>query len=144
MSTRRHFRDLTTDEDIQRALDRAATFVDPYPSAVSVEYRPDEDVVMVSLSDGTRLSIPRRVMQGLEGASERDLAQVEILGSGLRWERLNVDHYVPSLVEGIFGNRRWMSELGKKGGASRSEAKTAAARENGKKGGRPKLARKPA
>jgi hypothetical protein len=31
-----------------------------------------------------------------------------------------------------------MSILGKKGGASRSEAKQAASRENGKKGGRPK------
>jgi hypothetical protein len=32
-------------------------------------------------------------------------------------EALDVDHYVPSLIEGVFGNRRWMSELGKRGEA---------------------------
>ena len=47
--------------------------------------------------------------------------------------------YLPSLLEGVFGSERWMaSRMGMRGGKSRSEAKTLAARENGKKGGRRK------
>jgi hypothetical protein len=34
--------------------------------------------------------------------------------------------------------RKYLSQLGKKGGAVASEAQKAAARENGKKGGRPR------
>ena len=44
----------------------------------------------------------------------------------------------PELIEGIFGNRQWMSLIGKKGGSARSEAKVRAVRESGRKGGRPK------
>ncbi len=47
--------------------------------------------------------------------------------------------YLPALVEGFFGSKRWMAaELGKVGGKASTEAKVAAARENGKLGGRPK------
>jgi hypothetical protein len=79
-------------------------------------------------------------LQGLEGATPAQAAEVEIWGPGssLHWDSLDVDHYVPSLIEGVFGNRRWMSELGKIGGISRSDAKRAAARKNGHKGCRPK------
>ncbi len=34
--------------------------------------------------------------------------------------------------------KKWLAEIGAKGGAVASEAQKAAARENGKKGGRPK------
>jgi len=51
-----------------------------------------------------------------------------------------VDLYVPALIEGVYGNRRWMAHLGKKGGRARTEAKRRAAQANGAKGGRPKRA----
>ena len=38
----------------------------------------------------------------------------------------------------MFGNRRWMSEIGKRGGAARTPAKAAAARTDGRQGGRPR------
>jgi general stress protein YciG len=34
--------------------------------------------------------------------------------------------------------RQYLAEIGRKGGSSKSERKAAAARENGKKGGRPR------
>ena len=46
-----------------------------------------------------------------------------------------MDLYVPALIEGVYGNRRWMAQLGKKGGKARTEAKRLAARANGVKGG---------
>lgn len=63
--------------------------------------------------------------------------QIDDHGSVLHWESLDLDHYVPGLIAGVFGNRRWMSEIGKRGGLKRSPAKVKAARANGRKGGRP-------
>ena len=146
MSTKIRGRLLTTDAEIEGAVVRSRTYVETRPRALSAVYLAAEDEFVLAMEGGARLHIPRASLQFLGSASAHDLAQVEVDfgGFGLHWEALDVDHYVPSLVEGIFGNRRWMSELGRKGGASRSEAKASAARENGKKGGRPKLARKPA
>lgn len=43
-----------------------------------------------------------------------------------------------ALIKGVYGNRRWMAELGRKGGAAKTETRRRAARKNGAKGGRPK------
>lgn len=131
---------VTTDAEIDSAITQA-NLREPYrPEAVAAVYRPKDDVVAVKLRSGVELVIPRRLLQGLESAAPEQVGQVEIWGPGssLHWEALDVDHYVPSLIEGIFGNRRWMSELGKRGGAVRSAAKAKAARRNGRKGGRPR------
>jgi len=55
-------------------------------------------------------------------------------GTGIHFPALDLDLYVPALIEGVYGNRRWMAELGRKG----VEAKRVAARVNGAKGGRPR------
>ena len=83
--------------------------------------------------------------QGLAGASPSDLAEIEITpsGYGLHWPRLDADLWLPALLEGVFGSRAWMAaRLGAEGGKATSDAKVAAARENGKRGGQPKRARK--
>jgi hypothetical protein len=76
----------------------------------------------------------------LENARPEEIAKVEILGrgTGIHWPQLEVDHYVAGLLNHIFGTSRWMAELGRRGGSSTSGSKAAAARANGKKGGRPK------
>jgi hypothetical protein len=69
------------------------------------------------------------------------LSAIEISpsGLGLHFPALDADLYVPALLEGFLGSRHWMAEqLGKSGGQARSHAKTAAARANGRLGGRPK------
>ena len=69
------------------------------------------------------------------------LARIDISPerTGLHWPDLDVDLYVPALIQGLFGTRRWMASLlGQAGGRARSEAKTRAARANGRKGGRPR------
>lgn len=53
----------------------------------------------------------------------------------IRLERVDADLYVPALIEGVFGSRRWLQQIG---GSARSAAKAKASRENGKRGGRPK------
>src|SRR5476649_1707250 len=131
---------VTTDAEIDAAI-ALATLREPFrPKAVAAAYRAKDDMIEIKLATGVELAIPRKLLQGLENATPAQSAEVEIWGPGssLHWESLDVDHYVPSLIESVFGNRRRMSELGKIGGKSRSDAKRAAARKNGHKGGRPK------
>jgi hypothetical protein len=60
-------------------------------------------------------------------------------GLGVYFPRLlDTDFYIPALLEGIFGSQKWMAaRLGAKGGRVKSLAKSAAARANGRLGGRP-------
>ena len=60
--------------------------------------------------------------------------------SGLHWPRLDADLTVAGLLAGIFGSRMWMREIGSAGGSVVSAKKAEAARANGAKGGRPRLA----
>jgi hypothetical protein len=46
--------------------------------------------------------------------------------------------YVPGLLRGVYGNKKWMAQIGRRGGSVKSAAKKRAARVNGLKGGRPK------
>jgi hypothetical protein len=128
------------DAEIDAAIARAKQYDQYRPKVITVKYFAKNDVFAIKLASGVEILVPRKLLQGLEQATPAQLSDVRIVGakSGLRWDSLDVDHYVPSLVEGIFGNRRWMSAIGKKGGSVRSAAKTRAVRANGQKGGRPK------
>ena len=81
--------------------------------------------------------LPPKLIQGLADARDDQLARVELLGAGygLHWPDLNVDISVAGLLAGIFGTRSYMAGLA---GRAKSEAKAAAARANGAKGGRPR------
>jgi hypothetical protein len=110
------------------------------PRAVAARYDRKSDRIVVSLNTGFEVSFSPRETQGLENARAEQLAMIEITppGFGLHWPKLDVDLYVPAVIEGILGSRRWMAaRLGAAGGRSRSEVKAAASRENGKLGGRP-------
>jgi hypothetical protein len=51
---------------------------------------------------------------------------------------VDVDVYVPGLIERTFGPRLLAAAAGRRGGRRKSKAKAAAARANGAKGGRPR------
>lgn len=129
-----------TDEQIEAARSQARQFQVDDRRTVRVIYDKKPDLVTLHLDDGVRISIPRRLLEGLQDASATQLGRVEIVGrgTGIRWPMLDVDHYVPGLLNHIFGTSRWMAELGRRGGSATSASKAAAARANGKKGGRPK------
>ena len=129
-----------TNAQIEAARAQAREFEAKDRRAVRAEYEKKADLVTLHLNDGVRVSIPRVLLEGLENARPGEVAKMEILGNGtgIHWPLLDVDHYVPGLLNHIFGTSRWMAELGRRGGSSTSRRKASAARANGKKGGRPK------
>jgi hypothetical protein len=132
---------VTTDAEIDAALERAKTH-DRDPVARSVEYIPSLRLLIVQLSNGRRLALPIEDVQGLGSATDEQLRKNELLGggTGISFPDLDVDLYVPALIEGVYGNRRWMAQLGRKGGSAKTDAKRRAAQANGARGGRPKKA----
>ena len=113
------------------------------PRAVAARYDAGRGRVVITLSTGVDLGLAPRDVEGLAGASAEDLRAVEVdaMGLGIHFPRLDADLYVPALLEGVLGSRRWMAAwLGAAGGQARSAAKAAAARENGLRGGRPRKA----
>jgi hypothetical protein len=132
------FHGVTTDAEIEAALERAKLH-DSDPRARAVEHIPDLRLLIVGLSNGRRLVLPVEDLQGLGNATHKQIQNYELLGhgTGISFPELDVDLYVPALIEGVYGNRRWMAQLGKKGGSAKTEAKRKAAKANGAKGGRP-------
>jgi len=130
---------ISTDAEIDAAIEQAK-LLDGEPLAKTAVYSPSLKVLMVGLTNGRRLALPIEDLQGLENATAKQLQNIEILGrgTGINFPDIDAGFYVPSLIEGVYGNRRWMSELGKRGGSARTEAKQIASRVNGAKGGRPK------
>jgi hypothetical protein len=111
--------------------------------AVSARYDRATGRIIVDLNTSVQIVVPVDKIEGLSGAAPEDLEEIGVspAGLGLYWPRLDAEVYVPGLLQGTFGTRRWMAgELGAAGGKARSIAKVAAARENGRKGGRPKKA----
>lgn len=110
------------------------------PYAVAAHYDRATGRIVIELDTGIEVSIPHRLAEGLSDAKPDELEEIELSpsGLGLHFPRLDADLYVPSLLQGVTGSKTWMAQqLGKMGGVATSAAKAAAARENGKRGGRP-------
>ncbi|HKP75713.1 MAG TPA: DUF2442 domain-containing protein [Longimicrobiaceae bacterium] len=122
------------------AMERGRIAADTEPRAQSAYYDEASGRIAIELTNGCLFAFPSDKGQGLRGATREQLAAVEVLpgGSGLHWEELDADLSVPGLVAGVFGSQAWMRELGRAGGRMQTPAKAQAARENGRKGGRPR------
>ncbi len=131
-----------TEQDLIQA-ERRMTKVRDAGHAVSALYDRRRSRIVITLNTGMELTFPTNLAEGLADASPENLSEIEIspTGLGLHWPRLDADLYLPALLQGVFGSRGWMArELGAEGGRSRTVAKVAASRENGRKGGRPRKA----
>ena len=108
--------------------------------AVAARYDRKASRIVVRLSTGLELAFPPALAEGLADAAPADLAEIEIspAGLGLHWPKLDADLYIPALLQGVFGSRRWMAaQLGAVGGRARTKAKAESSRSNGRKGGCP-------
>ena len=132
---------ITTEAEIETAFKRAKR-LDIEPLAETVEHIQNLNLLIVGLSNQRRLVLPLEELQDLSNATHEQLLNYELLGggTGISFPDLNTDLYVPALIEGVYGNRRWMARLGSKGGAAKTPAKRLTSRANGSKGGRPRKA----
>jgi hypothetical protein len=128
---------ITTGVEIDQAIERAKTLDES--RVVNASYNPELNLLLLLLNDGHRRAIPVEDVEGLQEATSAQRSSIEILGNGtgLHWPALDLDLYVPALLQGITGTKRWMAEMGRKGGSAKSPAKHKASQINGRLGGRP-------
>ncbi len=127
--------------EYRAAEEQGRALLEKGPRAVEARYDHETRRLELELVNGCSYAFPVELIEDLQGATETDLAAVEVdgLGFNLHWASLNVDLYVPAVVSGVFGTKAWMArELARHAGATTSPAKAIAARANGLKGGRPK------
>jgi len=134
---------MALNNNIEAADQRASELRKAFPHAVAAHYDRTSGRVVVDLSSKLTVSFSPRDAQGLDSAGPSQLEEIEISpsGLGLHFPKLDADIYVPGLLEGFLGSKKWMAaRLGQAGGQSRSRAKKAASRANGRLGGRPRKA----
>ena len=113
------------------------------PHAVSAHFDRRIGRILIRLSTGLDVAFSPHDAEGLESATLAQLDPIEISpsGFGIHFPKLDADLYLPALLEGFLGTKRWMAgRLGATGGRSTSAAKASAARKNGRAGGRPRKA----
>lgn len=128
-------------EEYREATERSQQRLRDEPHVVKAHYDPKLGRVILSFSNHTWFAFRPEDAQGLEGATPAQLKKIEITPSkfGIDFTDLDAQFDVGALMQGHFGSRKWMAaRLGATGGASRSNAKVAAAQANGKLGGRPR------
>jgi Protein of unknown function (DUF2442) len=132
---------MALNNELEAANERGRALQNSFPRAVAAHFDAASGRVVIDLSSKLTLSFSPRDAQGLERANPSELDEIEISpsGFGLYFPRLDADLYVPGLLEGLLGSKKWMAaRLGEAGGRSRSRAKKAASRANGRLGGRPR------
>jgi hypothetical protein len=128
-------------DTFERANRRAKELAVHIPRAVAAHYDRETGRIVIQLSSKLIVSFSPADAEGLEDAEPSQLRQIEISpsGFGIHFPAVDADLYIPGLLEGFLGSKAWMaSRLGQIGGRSRSGAKKAASRANGRLGGRPK------
>lgn len=132
---------METRDEFERANRKARALSAKLPHATAARYDRRLGRILVELSTGLAVAFSPRDAQDLEDATASELSTIEISpsGFGIHFPKIDADIYLPALLDGFLGSRKWMaSRLGAKGGQARSTAKVAAARRNGRRGGRPK------
>lgn len=113
-------------EDFQAANERAINRLQKTPVATSARYDRRISRVVIALSSGLEIAFRPHDAQGLQNARPDQLKAIEISPSGLgiHFPDLNADLYLPALLEGFLGSRKWMaSPLGKVGGKATIHAR---------------------
>lgn len=114
------------------------------PKAVSATYDPGSRSFTIRLARGGGVIVNLDQLPELDGATPEQLAAVEV-GDFLFWEDLDVSIDLSGLLIDVIG-REWFARearqwVNREAARAKSEAKAAAARANGAKGGRPRKSR---
>lgn len=98
-----------SEKEITEANRLADEMKEKFPTAVSARYDRRIARVVVTLSSGLELAFPPKLVQGLEHALPKDLADAEVSPSGLgiHFPHIDADVYIPRLLGGTFGAEQW-------------------------------------
>ncbi|WP_226477517.1 DUF2442 domain-containing protein [Pseudomonas sp. MWU16-30323] len=128
-----------TEADIDKAIDRGRRSKRLYANASDVRY--ENDCISIGFSDGSRVMLPVAGLPEFEGFSVQDFQQLEVGfgGKALCCEARDLDVSVTGLIATSQPLMALATSLvASSNGRKSSAAKSAAARANGKKGGRPR------
>jgi hypothetical protein len=105
----RHPNDLTTDEEIDAAIEQAKQYENE-PRIVEAVFRPEPelDLLMLRLNDGRRLVLPREELPELKNATPEQAANLVVgrHGRHVWWPQLDDGIYLPNLLEERSGTGR--------------------------------------
>ncbi|TKK30973.1 DUF2442 domain-containing protein [Pseudomonas sp. CFBP13528] len=128
-----------SDADVDKAIARGRKLKRLYANASNVRYQ--DDCISIGFSDGSRVMLPVAGLPEFAGFSPQDFQQLEVGfgGKALCCEARDLD----VSITGLIATSQPLMDLAtslvaSRNGRKRSAAKSAAARANGKKGGRPR------
>jgi hypothetical protein len=100
----RHPNDLTTDEEIDTAIEQAKQYENE-PRIVEAVFRPEPelDLLMLRLNDGRRLVLPREELPELKNATPEQAVDLVVgrHGRHVWWPQLDDGIYLPNLLEPV-------------------------------------------
>ena len=111
-------------DNFEQATQRGKELQAIIPKAISAHYERKSRHIVIHLNSKLILSFFPKDVQGLERATPSQLEQIEISpsGFGIYFPQLDADLYIPGLLEGFLGSRKWMAaRLGQIRGQSRSK-----------------------
>ena len=123
-----------------RARERGLARLRDASAILEASYDPQEDALDLKFRGGGSMKIPRQIIPGLREAPVSALSvpvSVSPAGDALSWPSLDLDIYVPGLVERAFGARLFAAAIGGQGRRTSPKAKGTAAKVHGAKGRRP-------
>jgi hypothetical protein len=100
-----------SDAEFEEATRRGRRLTAAVPAVVAARYNRRKREVQITFASRMVLLIPVEIVQDLAEAAPADLGEIEIEAGGLslHWPRLDADLWVPALLAGITGTRRWMA-----------------------------------
>lgn len=131
---------LTTQVEMGKAVGAARRREKGATKIRHAHYDVRRDAIVVELSTGSILAVPRRIIPGFAGARPAALADLEITpGNEGLWSDNSDDGVLLEQLVVLAAGERTVGSIGARINASKkSPARAAASRANGAKGGRPR------
>lgn len=100
------------DEELELAEERMRVLMASY-SVITARYQRTIRRLSLELITGLKVSIPVDRLEGLAGAKSSELCDMELSPSrlGIHWPQLDADVYIPGVLHGTFGSKKWMACL---------------------------------